>query len=573
MTGPHNLQVEYNFSVRRPWRGICWGGNTESIPESFDDFQSGEQTHETTGTKVKVMRAIIRFFARISSFKRCWIAFVFAVTSYSSALGAENVWSVQKLNDNKPWDKFVDSPIAIRVEGRIGGFGSGQFRLLRCDAKFVVDNAKLRSVAPKSTIEVSGRFKRDGAKLEFAVDDLKVVQGYSEQYESKVLKLKRASAVEWTELGDWAARLGQFYEDAELAKKASLAYAKAIDVESESLKPTDAEGRFSLAKKVDEFKLSPRRRMEFIHEGLRIQWLALQKQDPVRPDSWEQFANDLSSHLDGTTQPLTKVARDLKEAYDQDPVSVYRKATDEVRMQLHRLFFVAVTRKWIMHAAAPDGRNGDSIADRLEDRIPEETLLADQQRLLRIDYRVANATTATRGEIENLAVLLRERGKNDLARQTLIQWVRSHELRLKGDGAVGLLQLSDEYLNLLNNEAVAVEYLTDAYRLDPTFEEVKKKLTALGYHWRNGRWMKGEEHNPNAAASTPESPMGIVPNMTATEVRKLLGQPGSLSRAITSRGITEVWSYGPAGGSRLVVRLEKKGLDADPKVVDAFNSK
>ena len=69
------------------------------------------------------------------------------------------------------------------------------------------------------------------------------------------------------------------------------------------------------------------------------------------------------------------------------------------------------------------------------------------------------------------------------------------------------------------------------------------------------------------------SPTGIVEGMTATDLRKLLGQPASLSRAITSRGITEVWSFGPVGGSRLVVRLEQKGRDADPTVTAVSNPK
>ena len=496
---------------------------------------------------------------------------VVAVTRTSRA--ADNVWSVQKLNDSKPWDKFVESPIPIHVEGRIGNFGGGQLRLLRCEAKFTIDNAKLRSIAPKSTIEISGRFKKDGNKVEFAVDDVKVVQGYAEQFESRASKLKRATAQEWTELGEWASRLSRFYDDAELLKKANSAYTKAIEVEYESLKLTDAEGRFSLAKKVDDWKLSPRRRMELVHEGLRVQWQALQKAEPPSPPAWEKFAADLSNHLSGTAEPLSKVPRDLKESYEQDPVTTYRKANDDVRVQLHRLFFVGVTRKRLLQGAAVDGRDGDSIADKIDQLIPEESEVAEQQRVLQLSYRVANVSSATRAEVENLVAALRDRGQSETATRCLQEWIRSHELRLKGDGVVGLMQLADEYLSLLNQESVAVEYLSDAYRIDPTFEEVKTKLTSLGYQWRKSRWMKADTGRPDVAMPANTSPTGIVEGMTATDLRKLLGQPASLSRAITSRGITEVWSFGPVGGSRLVVRLEQKGRDADPKVTAVSNPK
>ena len=501
------------------------------------------------------------------------VAVVIAHGWGNTLLAAENVWSVQKLNDNKPWDKFVDSPIAIHVEGRIGSFGGGQLRLSRCDAKFIVDNAKLRSISPKATIELKGRFRKEAGKLEFIVDDLKVVQGYAEQFESRMSKLTRATANEWRELGEWIDRISRFYGDEELTKKANLAFAKSVEVEYESLKPTDAEGRFSLAQKIIDWKLPERRHRELIHEGLRIQWQVLQKAEPANPAAWGKFASILTEKLTGTTEPLAKIPANLQEVYEQDPVATYRKANDDLRAQLHRLFFVAVTRKRLLYGAKSDGRNGDAIADEIEQQIPEELLQAQRQRELQLIYRVAHVATAPRSEVENLSAALRDRGKLDQAQQVLIEWIKSHELRLKGDGVVGLLQLADEYLGLLGNESVAVEYLRDAYRLDPTYDEVKTKLTSLGYQWQNSRWQKATPGKPLNVVPGPQSPAGIQFGMTATDLRTMMGGPDTLTRAITSRGITEVWSYGPIGGSRLVVRLEQKGRDADPKVTAVANPK
>ena len=487
-------------------------------------------------------------------------------------MGADNVWSVQKLNDNKPWEKFIESPIPIHVEGRLGSFGNGQLRLLRCEAKFTIEPSRLRSLLPKSTVILKGRFKKEAGKVEFAVDDLKVVSSFTDQFDSRALKLKRGSPDEWKELGDWAADLSHFYDDPDLLKKSMTAYAKAIDAEYDALKATDAEGRFNLAKKVEEFKLPSRRKMELIHEGLRIRWQGIQSKEPPDLAAWELFSESLAEYLDGTNEPLVKVPRDLKESYDQEPISTYRKASDESRLQLHRLFFVSVVRKRLMQGVSADGRDGDQIAEKIERLIPEEATLAEQQRGLRLAYRVAHLSTETRADVENLAARLRERGQDDVARQALLQWIKSHELRLKGDGVIGLLRLADEYLSLLNNEAVAVEYLSDAYRIDPTFEEVKTKFASLGYQWQKSRWIKGNSSNSNSANPTPQAPTGISKGMASAELRKLLGEPGSLSRAITSRGITEVWSFGPAGGSRLVVRLEQKGRDTEPKVTAVFNT-
>jgi hypothetical protein len=550
-----------------------------NVDKTFSPGKRGHWSERATGVR---LRSPVRFKPwglseghQIPS-RRCPALALIVVLSLvvvmcpgQTCFSAENVWSVQKLNLNKPWEKYIES--TMRIEGRVGSFGGGQLRLLRCEAKFTVDNAKLRSVGPKNTVELTGRFKKEGSKLEFVVSDLKVVPGYAEQFESRALKLKRASGDEWSELGDWVSRLSQFYDDAELMKKADEAYTRAIDAQYESLKPTDAKGRIELARKIEEWKLPVRRKMELIHEGLRVQWQVLQKVEPPDPAAWQTFADELKDQLEGTQELFLKIPRDLKETYDQDPVATYRRANDDLRKQLHRLFFVAVTRKRLLHGASSDGRDGDSIAEKIEQLIPEEGALAENQRKLRLMYRLANVATATRSEAENLSALFHERAQPVESKQALTQWVKAHELRLKGDGVIGLKQLADEYLTLLKNEPDAVEYLTDAHRIDPTDEEVKSKLASLGYQWRNGRWQKGGPAKPDTPTSMAESPSGINANMTATDLRKLLGAPSSLARAITSRGITEVWCYGPAGSSRLVVRLEQKGRDTDPKVTAVSN--
>lgn len=496
-----------------------------------------------------------------------WVG-VFVVSGLGgTSFAADAVWTVQKLIDNKPWDRFIGSPLAIRVEGRLGTSGGGQFRLVRCETVFTIDGEKLRAIPSKSTVEVKGQFKKNGGRLEFAVDEIKVVPNYVDQFELKASKLRLPTPDDWNELGDWAAERARFYEDADLMKKAKDAYTNAIELNYRSLKPTDAEGRFSLAKKMESLQLSDRRRMELIHEGFRIQWKTAQKADPPDTAAWQQLANTLAEQLPGANVPLKLVPPDLKETYDQDPDSTYRKANDDLRLQLHRLFFVAVTKKILLHGESRDGRDGDSIADQIDKLIPEEHALAEKQRVAKLGYRTQTIGVATRTEAENLAAAFRERHQNENAKEVLQQWIKAHEPRLKGD-VVGLLQLADEYSTLLNDERTAVEYLSDAYRIDPTFEAVKTKLTSLGYQLKNSRWTKKSSVLPPPSDTASQSPTGISVGLTATGLRTLLGQPRSLARAITARGITEVWSFGPAGSTPLVIRLEQKGRDLEPKVTE-----
>ena len=81
----------------------------------------------------------------------------------SVAWADDNIWSVRKLNETKPWDRFVDA--SIRVEGRLGSSGDGQFRLLKCDARFTVDAGRLKSVPAKSTVAAAaGKAGTTGAQ-------------------------------------------------------------------------------------------------------------------------------------------------------------------------------------------------------------------------------------------------------------------------------------------------------------------------------------------------------------------------------------------------------------------------
>lgn len=485
---------------------------------------------------------------------------------HQSVCAADNIWTVETLNEHKPWDQLATSRLTIRVEGPLGTLGGGQFRLQRCDARFTIDAEKLRQGGKKDNAEIRGQFKKTNGRLEFAVDELKFLPSYAEQFDSKAVKMKLPTVGDWIELGEWAAERARIFDDAELLKKSRTAYGNAIELEYKTLKATDAEGRFALAEKVASYQLPDSRKQELIHEGLRLQWKAIQKAETADPATWQQLSERLGQQLSGATVPLEEVDLRLKDDYERDPDATYRKVNSALRRQLHRFFFISVIRKQIVDGASADGHDGDQVADQIEKQIPEERVLAEKYRLAKLDFRAAHLTTSTREEIEGLAADYRARGKNPVASKVLTDWIKSHEARRKADGAVGLLQLADEHLSLLGNRAVAVEFLVEANRIDPTLEGAKTRLESLGYQFRNTRWVKANSREPELteAAAAPSTEINV--GMSASNLRKLLGQPRSLARAITANAITEIWSFGPSGSSQLIVRLEQAAGDKEAKV-------
>lgn len=491
----------------------------------------------------------------------------------TGAVAADNVWSTEFLNSRKSeWDQLAGA--TIRVEGRVSLVGGGQLKLAKCDIHFRANESLLRSVQGKKSVEIVGRLKKESSKYYFDIDRLQIVPSDIEQYESKTARLRNAKASEWYELGDWAAERSGFYEDADLARKARSAYDHGITAEWRALDSDDAEGRFRLAGKVTQYMLPESRKMELTHEGDRILIAMTLKAKSPEKDVWEKLFAKLAEDLPDSTKPLPVFPEELRVRYEREPLAVYRDAPDEVRRQLHRILYVSTLLKVILDEAAKDGSNGDVVADRLERRIPEARQLADQYRQRKLLWRLDQATTATRPEIEQLAADFRARQQPDQAHLALTQWLQAQEPRLRKDGQVGLMQLADDYLNLVKDERKAVTLLAEANKLDPNFPEVLAKLKSLGYSNVGGTWIKTGNAATPAAPVEAVIPEPVAVGMTGAAARRAMGgRPGSLARVLTKKGADEIWSYGQPGTSRVIIRLESERLVPELKVTEIRNER
>jgi len=511
----------------------------------------------------------------MNPFQRTVTALALLVACGSAMLGqaADNVWSTEYLNSRKSdWDQLVGA--TIRLEGRVSLAGGGQLKLSKCDISFRANDSLLRSVQGKKSVEIVGRMKKENSKYLFDIDKLQVLPTDIEQYESRTARMRIPKASEWYELGDWAAERSRFYEDADLARKARSAYDHGITAEWRALDADDADGRFRLAAKITQYMLPESRKMELIHEGDRILVAAALKAKSPDKETWSKLFAKLAEDLPDSTRPLPVFPEELRVRYEREPLSVYRDSPDEVRRQLHRVLYVSTVLKVILDEAAKDGSNGDVIAERLEQQVPEAKQLADQYRQRKLLWRLDQAVTATRPEIEQLAADFQARQQPDQAQQALKQWLQAQEPRLRKDGPLGLMQLADDYLSLIKDERKAVTLLAEANKLDPKFGEVVEKLKLLGYGNVGGTWIK------TANTTTPPTPVeATMPGTVAVGVtgdaarRAMGGRPGSLARVLTKKGADEVWSYGQPGTSRVIIRLESERLTPELRVTEIRNER
>ncbi len=488
---------------------------------------------------------------------------------------AEAIWSTEFFNSRKSeWDQLTGA--TIRMEGRVSLAGGTQLRLSKCEVPFHASEALIRPLQGKKSVEITGRLKKENGKLQFEVDRIQVLPTDLEQYESRYAKLRNPKGPELYALGDWATERSRFYEDADLAKKALSAYDRGVTADWRAQEADNANGRFQLAAKVVQYKLSEARRQELMHEGDRILWNAALKAKPAAKEAWTKLAAKLEQDFPDSEKALATFPDELKARYEREPLAVYRDSPETIRPQLHRIFYAAVLLKTIQDDAAQDGRNGDVIAERLERQVPEASQLAEQYRTLKMAWRRERSATATRPEIEQLAVDFRARKQPDQARLALTQWLKAQEPRLRQDGVLGLMQLADEYLALLQDERTAVAVLIEANKIDPAFADVLEKFKSLGYVNAGGTWIKANPATtPDPAATMdPVIPGTLAIGMNAVAARNAMGgRPGSLARVLTKKGATEVWSYGPSGTSRLVIRLEGTSLSPEVRVIEFRNER
>jgi hypothetical protein len=309
-------------------------------------------------------------------------------------------------------------------------------------------------------------------------------------------------------------------------------------------------------------------RMELVHEGFDLRRRLMSKEPQP---AWSELADDIARDLPGSLVPLDPDIPDLRQWYLDRPLEVYAAAEATERGKLHRLLWSEIERASITAKAAPDAANGFEIAKQLDQRVPEFHPLAEQYRERALALRAEKVAKLSRAEVLALRQEYRNRNQSEQGQDVVESWLTLRRKRLAPDDLEGLLYIAEEYTQLLERPGETARLLLEASARQPDAQEVTRRLEALGYHRRQGRWLTAAEFQ-----AVPEGKLaqalreGRVDNgMTAAQVRKSLGVPQSTTRLATEGEVCEVWSYGQAGTaqSKLVIYFVKHRSQAAAVVV------
>lgn len=491
------------------------------------------------------------------------------------AAGAQSLESFLELKDK--WSELVGS--SFRIEGQYSILGKDRVKLKKCDLLFRSARPLPRLPGTSRVVELSGRLAKDpDGKLYVELDSIKELPTDLQTLQQRESTLSRSPSKEWYELAKWAAARGQFYEDEDLLKRARAINVKALNLERQELKEATPVALRRLADRVRELGLDDSQRLDLLHESLWLEWESLRKSAAPIPsdaddidfdkDSAFAFLKRLDNDLPGAAEPQEAVLPLLANEYRKNPVLSYRSAAQTSRVALHRLFHVEVALAAVARVSKPDGSNGDVIAEQLDKLVPEQRDLAERHRLAKLTFEVKNAANLSRTQLQDLATRCRERQQEALAKEAITAWLARREKSLRKDGVTGLVQLADERLALLQDQAGAGSLLLEALQQAPTNSDVLDRLKSLGYQEVNGKWQAPQSlaNAPNATpAPAVESEldrnirMGIPSvGMTAAQLIRCLGAPSSVTRVVTSGRVTETWTYREGAAVRHTATIERR---------------
>ncbi len=504
---------------------------------------------------------------------------------FAAGGGAQSIQSFVEFKDK--WADLVGS--SFRVEGHTTIVTKNYVKFKACDLTFRSSRPLPKLIGNSKVVEISGRLaKESDGKLFFEIDSIKELPTDLQTVKQRKDKLSssRSTSKDWYELADWAAARGKFYEDDGLLKEAENLRLKSLRIERSEFTEITPEALRKLSERARAEGVGDAAAFELLHEAYWLEWETLRKTPPppdlnaeidLMKDPLFVFLKRLDAEFAGAAQKANDVLPLLANEYRRNPVLSYHNADAANRPVFHRLFHLEVAAAAIARITKADGSNGAEIADRIDELIPEQHASAEKHRDQNLAYQSQNSSTLSRTQLNDLIQRCRERKLEDFAKEAITRWLARREKSLRKDGVTGLIQLSDERLALLQDQAGAGSLLLEAIEQTPTNANIIERLTKLGFKEINGKWI-----NPNASAATIEASvaqsadaqieMNIrrgIPSkdMTPAQLLRCLGAPSSVTRIATSGQVTETWTYREGAIVRYTATIERRPNRGTAKVI------
>lgn len=464
------------------------------------------------------------------------------------------------------WPSFVVTGYVWHLEGRLIGINDGTLMFTHCSLPFRISKEQAGNRGVTGVVEVTGRIVEESKGLAFKVDKLVSAPRDLDRIKSMRLAMDSQKPEQWYEIADWAKKRSEFYNDKELAAAALDLNRQGVLAELRQIDSGNEQAFQELLKKGREKQVGADLIQQIQHDALRARWKELKGQ-PFSEAPLKDFHARLLNDLSGGETVLKAIPKELDQQYQADPSGTFAAANLETREALTRLFAIDVLLTQIQGKAKPDGSNGYDIAPLIRSSVPERKELADDYENRAERWHMQRLGTFSRSQLDEFARRLEKQGKAELAHDARKTWLITREGFYRQEGARGLADLAQLWIELLGDQHEAAQLYIAAWKENPNYTPAVEWLMSHGYTLHKGNWLTAE-----AMAELPVSPRErairegrIEVGMTSREMQAALGTgPTTMTRVASRHLVSEWWVYEEAG---ICVELKKATLDREAVVV------
>ncbi len=480
-----------------------------------------------------------------------------------SAAAAGRVFPVQEFEEVR--DRWIG--LETTVEGRRTVYLEDVIKLKNSTITFKPRGPLPKLIRKNANLRLTGTLEKIDGKLVFQVRTVEESPGDLEQYSAREREIKRNDPAPWYALAEWVGARGNFYDDAALLEKSVECRRRGFDLERKQLPDDDHLARMELAARTADLGLPDTLRQELVHDAHVLRRKAILKQPEQAAE--DQLMTDMEQDLPGATKPGVEDPQ-LRKRYLLDPQTVYAAASPADRPALHRILWSSLELVRIERGLATDFQNGFDIAARIDERVPEFHARAESYRDKVLELRAMKVRNMTRSDVLKLRQDYQDRKQPQQGEIAVESWLQWRRKSLKEDDIEGLMNIADQYEELLKQPQTKVRLLMEAVAKHPNAPELVERLTKLGYRRSGEKWITDAEFRaiPQGRLEQALQEGRVEVGMTGRQVQKSLGVPAATTRVAAKGIVNEIWTYhSPGSAQPLMIYLIRRLPASESTVV------
>lgn len=472
------------------------------------------------------------------------------------------------------WPKYASQNGVITINGRFAGRIARQFRLANLPMMILPERttALPADVDSGERVTVTGVLTKAGSRYQFLAQRIAIGASDGVRLRSQIRELPDGGYKEAYQLATHYDEIASFYED-DLLQSQVQALRASTFAKERAAASNDPQRLRELVGVAGKLGLS-----EDIQRAVQFESILRLSRQKSASNSQilERIRNELAG-WDDSSQVLTA---QQKRAFLKNPVATYEGLLPEKRPPYHRLLYRTVRLKEILKTEKSDGSNGNEIAERIREELPEEVAAISKANESYVTYRLEAVPRLSRRQLSELEELLTSLGRRNDFDKALQDWLTAQEKRLNNQQLDGLLETADQYLFAFErwkNQShgdTGIKFLKRSWSMasgaaPEEAAKIETRLEQLGWVRLRNQWMTTEDVAaiPETDADLAMKEGRVVGGMKTAQVLAILGEPGRRIRVASKGKVQEVWVYGSGESSGITIHLSRRSFDSPSSAV------